>query len=220
MLDRKRITIRLGIFVAALMVLLGCWQPLKRSHADVFRQAANTLFGHLGRDTGMRFEPRSLLYKGGIAPDGPGDVVVLVVNHRGGNDGSGASSAPYLIETFHYSYLPVAVALALLIATPISRRTLVASALLTVAMAAFVALRVWLLGMETLSRDDSLAAFAPPELVRNLIVVGLRALVFPPTSNIVVPLLLWLAFAFRVEDWWVTPTRDDGRQRKQNATHS
>lgn len=175
--------------------------PFDAGYAVAFRGAANTVFGGLFDEATVTFSEKE------VDPTLPVRVrdtrIVLVAD-----DGRTAAAA---ISTRNKAFLPTAVALALVLATPVTwRRRGLALVLAALAVQLFVAVRVWihLLALTAPGGTLPLASMdgSPIEIIRALHSVLYRA----SWGSFVPPLLIWAAVTLRPGDGaaFATPTRN------------
>ncbi|TWT44168.1 hypothetical protein RAS1_05760 [Phycisphaerae bacterium RAS1] len=213
MLRTRRILLAFLVFLAAYGVLVASW-PLWRNtglrflwqlgnqHMSRFGDAGRVHFGPYGET------PRMVAIAATRPADSDDwrDTTVVLSNARLGQ------GAPKHMSLRNLVYAPMAVALALVFATPGDLLRRVILMLVSVGIAGGVGIaRVWLALIEEFSRPHELAAYSFGAPLRTLIVVAHNALVQPPASIFVLPLFIWLLTAFRLRDW----VRADESQSRQ-----
>lgn len=176
--------IRLFLFYGLLVLP---WPGLREGYAAFFRAGGDVLFGSFGHVGAVRFQPL----------DSPGKLDTAIVFGNRRTRAGGLTRIP----SRHMGYLPTAVLICLVLATPISwprrARALLWGLLL---VHGFIALRLLLLILVGFSGDNPLALFAfHPHLRETLVFVGVMSSVSPVVSY-VVPVLLWALVSFQRRD--------------------
>lgn len=123
------------------------------------------------------------------------DTVAIFSNRETG------AAIPYALESYHHLFAPVTILIGLLVVTPapLSRRAAIGVISLLLLLL-LIWLRLWLFAGNILSSPE-VAALAWPGWLRGVAATIVSALLDPPSSRVVLPLLVWLCVAFRVRDW-------------------
>ena len=179
-------------FVLCLVIyglLMAPWPGVRAAYATYFQVAGSLFFGSFGAKDAVRFRP---------APDNPAgwDTEVVLTNPGNGTSGT------VLHSSRKTGYVPTAVLVSLVLATPLSWSRKWRSLLWGVLVVnAFVALRIGLILVRDLSQDDALRLFELGPSMQKVLAWSVRALVMSPGSYYGFPVLLWVLVTFRARDW-------------------
>ncbi len=125
------------------------------------------------------------------------DVRFLTVNRL---NGRGVENE--VTSSRHVGYMPAAVFLALVLATPVRwKRRVMALILGLVLVHVFVAARLAMILVHKFHGDDSYCLFHWDSPWDTVLEVAFRLTAVVPASIYVVPLIIWIAVTFRREDW-------------------
>lgn len=189
----KRI-LNFALWVTAIMVaLLLPWPGLGNAYAAGFRELANVLFGSIGADGSVRFEPNP-------QPAAGMDTIMAL-----GNRGTGAQAhAPLSVRMI--GYVPTVLVIALCIATPARwPRRLAVLGVAILLVQAFIFLRVYLRLVEIFSAGDTLSVFDFGTSVSSVIQTLSQVLSVSLLGSFVAPGLIWTALGLRPADWQDRP---------------
>jgi hypothetical protein len=181
-----------GFFVLFLVfygLLLLPWPGLRQAYAACFRAGGTLLFGSFGAPGAVRFLPAA-------TPATGLDTDVVLINPRNGVSGRTQH------DSRHMGYLPTAMLVSLVLATPAPWRRK-GRALLwgLVAVNAYVALRIGLVLVRDLSNDDPLRLFTLGPWAHQALAWAVRAVVMSPGSYFAFPVFIWILVTFRRGEW-------------------
>lgn len=204
---------RISGFVVRVVViyalLTAAWLVVGDAYATGFRTGCAFLFGSFGPDCTIRYQPTPTV-------DKYADTNGVIRNRRTRVEGRITLSSRY------FGYVPTVLLVALVLSTPLgwSRRwrALLSGLLL---IHGVIALRVFLVLVESLTGDSPLAVFRMSAFVEALIGAAALAISTSPLSPFVIPILVWVPATFRKGDWaalFETDERGSGEVREPPAT--
>lgn len=181
-----------GFFILVLIfygLLMAPWPGVRKAYAACFRAVGSMVFGSFGAPDSVRFRPAS-------QDGGEWDTEIVLSNPHTGAVGTVQHNSRRM------GYVPTAVLISLVLATPLSwsrkSRALLWGLLL---VNAFVALRLALVLLRDLSRDDPLCLFDLSPFTLKVLAWAVRALVMSHGSYFGFPVLIWILATFRRSDW-------------------
>ena len=201
----------LGGFVIRFLIIYGLlmapWPGLRRAYAAVFRAGGNLVFGSLGPDVRVRFRPPD-------RSERAADTEIVLTKR----EGQALATRRVPTKARHLGYTPTAILVALTLSTPsLWRRKWRGLLWGLLAVYGFVALRVGLLLMHTLSEDPALRVFTLGPLAEKLLERAIPALVRAPASSYVAPILIWVLVSFRTSDWDMLPAAQQKQAHKSGG---
>lgn len=174
------------VLLATYALMMALWISIAGVYRDGFSLAANAMFGWFGSDGSVRFSPME------AAGAMDMDVEATLVNHRTGARGRMPVSSRLL------AYVPMSIALALTLATPIGMRQRLRKAVWAMIWVhAYIALRVWIMLLAAFADQPPLATISlgPPALAALRFASDLLATSL--TGCYLGPLFIWIAVTFR-----------------------
>lgn len=180
-----------GFFLRLLLIYAGVmllWPIVGSQYAAFFHGFGNALFSEFGDGGRVTF--------GANPEQGDSDRDTHV---RLGNRKSGATGGIYYIS--RHGYAAIALTIAFILATPISRRRRAIGAIWGLLLIhGFIALRLWIGLMALFSGSHPLAIYRWGRFGQAAIAVGQRILIESPEATYVVPLFIWIAVCLRRSD--------------------
>ena len=181
----------LKLVVIYVLLLLPWWGVAQRGYAPYYRWIANRVYGSLGSVGSARFEP---LEEASGRFDS--QMVIKCVHFVGKRS---TRDVPFF--TRRIGYLPTAQVAALILATSIPwRRKWIMLLLGLVLIQAFIMLEVGLTVLYSLT-DVRLPVFDIEPSTSRFVARLYEMTVISPTLSFIIPILIWLLFCFRRDDW-------------------
>lgn len=183
MSPRRLIVGFLACFVIAYAMLIAPWPRVHETYRDLFAAAGTAVFRVIGPPGGVRLQPHE--------SDAPTDTTILVTHQDIGAEVSMG------IASRQVGYLPTAVLIALVVATPLRwtrRLGNLAGGLL--AVHAFVAVRLWTMILYGAYRDVSSAALTDPTLWDKTVASAVLFMGVGQPLSYIVPILIWGLLSF------------------------
>ncbi|MCK4660288.1 MAG: hypothetical protein KAV82_12265 [Phycisphaerae bacterium] len=192
MFPLKRVARFFILFVIFYGLFMAPWPGVKDAYGEYFRGGATILFSSFGEKDNIRFRP----YQPKAGEHDERDTIVTFTNSQTGAVGTVRHSARLT------GYIPTVVLISLILATPLPRSrkgwALLWGFLL---VNAFVALRLGLVLLRDLSRDDPLCLFELSPFALKTLAWSIRAFVQSMGSYFGFPVLIWILVVFRRRDW-------------------
>lgn len=213
MFPLRRVARFLLLLVVIYALLVAPWPGLAKGYATLFRAAGEYLFGSIGSEGWASFEPLAV-------GEGIEDTAITLTHERVPGRGG-----QILISSWYTGYVPTAVVVALVLATPIRwprKWKALLWALLLIHV--FVALRLGLPIYRGFCLDDEFRQFSLSPLQLKVLEQTIAALRRAPASLFVVPVFIWIAVTFRRADLEALgspgkgPGHDSGRDHPANAS--
>ena len=186
----------LGGFILAIGLLLAPWPGLKDGHAHALRAVGNALFGHFGAkgivvfralDDGADPLHNTIIYLGNrdrLLPGGQLDVVSVKFSSR------------------YTAWLPAALVAALVLATPLPwRRRWVALGWGLLWVHLFIVFVLLVMILHQYAESPAVGLHQWTGLPRHALDALHQILVGYIGASYAVPVLIWIAVAFRRDDW-------------------
>jgi len=195
--------VRLSLLYA---LLVAPWPGLREAYVAAHASAANAFFRSAREHGTVRF-----IAMGAVRRSGP-DTKLIFENHVTGVAGNGTHNAQLT------GFIPTALVIALVLATPIPRRRrAVALALGLILVHVFIALRIEILIAHWYGVDQPWALDHPGPTWRALIDALFEGGVISPTPSFVGPILIWAAVSLRRDDWRAAGHRAAGAPGDRDA---
>jgi hypothetical protein len=114
------------------------------------------------------------------------------------------------IDSRYFGYVPTAMLVALAVAVPVAWRRRTKTLLWGLLLVhAFVSLRVLLYLLDELSSGNALAIVELPPPIKSILSTANETLASSTLASFVVPFLLWVLLAVRLEDWLAGPAGEE-----------
>ncbi|MCK4343608.1 MAG: zinc ribbon domain-containing protein, partial [Phycisphaerae bacterium] len=198
MFPLKRMLLLCFLLLLTFGVLMAAWPLLSNAYTAVFHAGGNLVFGSFGSEGQVRFERMPA-----DKPSSRTDTQMVLRNRTTRFESVHNTSVRYL------GYVPTIVIITLVLNTPIPwRRRWLALLLGFLLVQGFVAIRIVLLLLHHFSADNEVAQYSFNLFWKGVLTQTCGALVGAPPSAYVVPILIWIAVAFRRGDLvqWMNST--------------
>jgi hypothetical protein len=196
MSPRKLILGFLGRFLLAAALLFAPWPGWDAAYGRLLRATAQAVLGSFGSKGVVLFQPND------ERDDALNDTKVFLGHRDQIGRGGNMPAATVKFSSRYVAYVPTALLVALVIASPVPWRRRLAALAGGLALAhAFVAgvLAVMIVRQYADSPDLLLFQFGPAE--RRVVKALYEVFVGYLGASYAVPVLLWIAVTFRREDW-------------------
>lgn len=185
----------ISLFVLRIVVIYSLlmipWPGLTQAYHSLYCKAGNAMFYRFGDSCRVTFSPLEQ------RTSGKDTELLLDIRHPK----RGRAGGKLKIDAMYLGYKPTIFLMALILATPIpwSRRwrSLVWG---LVMVNAFIAFRVWIQLMATLSNPKALSLYELPTWVYAILSGTARVLLQSPATSYIVPVFIWGLVAIRFDD--------------------
>jgi hypothetical protein len=201
----------LARFVVAFAVLAVPWPGWPETFAAGFRGTMQGLFNHEGSKSVVMFKP----YAGG---ERTLDSVILLANRAKLDPQARGNAASFPFSCRHVVYLPAALCIALVLASPVSVRRR-AGALVggLIGMALFAVLLVKLMLASLIATNTWLELPGSSPFGQRVLAALFEVFLTYLGARFAVAVLLWIGATFRREDWERLLTMK--REERRKAPH-